>query len=150
MRPHQATELERDARAGAHPDHDDPPANREATEVVRDEIAPDELQDHVVLAPDARVGAECLEPLGAVTRERGDACAGSDAELQARDADPAGSTGDEQPLARRQPGLGEQCVVGGREDFHEAAGFRIRERSRCSQRMALVNGHQLGVAAAAE
>ena len=53
-------------------------------------------------------------------------------------------------LARAQPGLGEDRVVGGREDLGHAARLRPVERVRDRHRRPLVHHRQLGLAAASD
>jgi hypothetical protein len=57
---------------------------------------------------------------------------------------------DEQPLAGAQPGLGEDGVVGGREDLGRAARLGPAERVGHADRLALVDGRELGLPAAAD
>jgi hypothetical protein len=85
-----------------------------------------------------------------VTGERGDPCAGGDAELDARRPDASRRARDEQPLTRTQAGLREEGVVGGREGLHEPARLRVAESGRGRQRVPLVDGDELRLPAAAE
>ena len=75
--------------------------------------------------------------------------AGRAAELDRRGADAAGCAVDEQALAGAQARLGEDRVVGGREDLGHAAGLRPVERVGHRHQLALVDDAQLGLAAAA-
>jgi hypothetical protein len=56
----------------------------------------------------------------------------------------------QQPLARRQPGLGEQRVVGGREHLGEASGRGPVQGLGDRHRHALVHHRQLGLSAAGD
>ena len=126
------------------------PPDGEPAEVICHVIAADELEDHVVFARDVRVGAERLEPVGAVAREGRDARAGCEAQLHAGDAHPSRRSGDQQTLTDGQSRLREQRIVRGREHLHEPAGLGVGEPGRRTQRMPLVHRDQLGVSAPTE
>ena len=76
--------------------------------------------------------------------------AGRRAELHAGGADPAGGALHEQALARAQPGLREERVVGGGEDLRHAAGLGEAQAVGDGHELALVHRGQLGLPAAAD
>ena len=127
---HQRAEVELGLRAAADADHRDPAAGRERGDVAGHVRAADELEDDVeraVLLEALGVDRLDVERVDAraqlgVADGGGDARAGHLAELHGGHADAARAAVHEQPLAGAQPGLGEERVVGGREDLGHAAG----------------------------
>ena len=144
--------------AAAHADHADAAAAGERGDVLPEVAGPHQLEDHVegaVLAEALRrdrtgsegldLGAQLLAPDGGR-----DARAGRLPDLDRGGAHAAGPAVHEQVLARTQRGLGEDRVVGGREDLREPARLGPVERVRDRHRGALVHQRELGLAAAAD
>ena len=76
--------------------------------------------------------------------------AGRAGELDRGGADAARRALHEQPLAGAQAGLGEDRVVGGREDLGQAARVREADRVGHGHQLALVHDRELGLPAAAD
>ena len=85
-----------------------------------------------------------------IAHRRGDVRAERVGELDRGGPDPAGGAVDEQPLAGPQLTLREERVVGGREDLRQPAGVRKGDRIGHGHELALVDGRELGLPAAAD
>ena len=155
---HQDPEVELGLGPGADADHRDPAAGRERGEVARHVRAADELEHDVeraVLLEALGVDGVDVERVDAlaqvgVAHGGGDARARHLAELDRGHADAARGAVDEQALAGPQAGLGEERVVGGREDLgHAARGLPV-ELLGHRHGGALVDDRELGLAAAGD
>ena len=105
-----------------------------------------------LLGPDHLVGpepADLVAELGGPDR-RHHVGAGGVAELHPGRPDAAGRPGDQQAVAGRQAGLGEQGVVGGGEHLGEPPGLRPVEPVGHRERHHLGHHHQLGLRAPAD
>ena len=147
---HQPPEIERGPRACTGSDHDQPPTDCEPVEIGGEIVAAHQLEDHVVLALDARARSERLEALGAVPRGGGDPRACGQAELDPGDAHPAGCPVHQQAFAVGERRVREERVVRGCEHLHEAARLHVVERVGNVERVAFVHRHELGLPASSE
>ena len=119
---HQRAEVDLGTRARARSDHEQPAAGREQLEVPLQQLAADQLEDHVVRALDLRVGPERAQLLVAVpARWRSRARRADTPSCTAATPDAAGRAVHEQPLARSQPGLREERIVRRRVHLDEPA-----------------------------
>ena len=142
MRPRlamQRAEVELGLGAGGDADDDDAAVRAQRLDVRAEVRRADELEDDVeravlleALGLEHVVGAELRDGVAGVgvAHRRGDVRADRMGELDGGRADAAGGAVHEQPLAGAQPGLGEDRVVGGREDLGQPAGVGERRPPR--------------------
>ena len=134
---HHREQVQLGLEAAAHADHDDPAALGQRARGSSLRLgAPDQLEHDVegavvaeALGVDRR-GSELLHPRpqGLVSDRGGHVRARGAPQLDRRRAHPAGPAVHQQPLARPQPGLGEEGVVGRHEHLGGPSGPRPVER----------------------